>query len=334
MKNKIKVVINGFGRIGRTTFRVLLNHPELELVAINDPGDNKTLAHLLQYDTVFGEFSSKVNVSKNGIKVLNKEYPIFHERDPLKLPWKRLNVDVVLECTGVFTDYNGGILHIKAGARKVIISAPSKDKKVPIYLLGINENKYKGEEVISMGSCTTNCISPVMKVMNKKFGVLKSIMSTVHSYTNDQNIVDNKHRDLRRARAAAQNIIPTTTGAALATAQAMPELNNLFDGMAIRVPTINGSLSDITLVTKKNVTESKVNEAFKEATKFRELKGILSVSNKPLVSSDYIGNPYSCIIDLALTKVVDKNLVKIIAWYDNEWGYSNRLVEMVQVVHK
>lgn len=332
MSNKIKIAINGFGRIGRTTFKVALEQPEVEVVGINEPGDVKTAAHLLQYDSAFGPYSKKVGVKGKSLIIEGKSYPVSSEKEPHMLPWKKLGVNVVLECTGVFRKYNEAVGHLKAGAQKVIISAPAKDNKTPTYLIGINEKDYKGELIINMGSCTTNCIAPVMKVMCKKFGVVKSLMTTVHSYTSDQRLLDNKHGDLRRARSAAVNIIPTTTGAMMATIKVIPELKNHFDGLSIRVPTPVVSLSDITIVTQKKVTKAKVNQAFKDAAKSKDLKGILAVTNKPLVSSDFIGDSHSAIVDLSLTQVIDKDLVKIIAWYDNEWAYSKRLVEMVSVV--
>ncbi|MBU1036594.1 type I glyceraldehyde-3-phosphate dehydrogenase [Patescibacteria group bacterium] len=334
MSTKIKIAINGFGRIGRAAFKTALNHPEIEVAGINDLGKANVFAHLLKYDSAYGPFNKKITAKGSVLTIDGKKYPLTSEKDPSKLPWKKLGVDVVLECTGRFTNYKDSSNHLKAGAKKVIISAPAKDKRTPIFMPGVNEKEYKGEKVINMGSCTTNCIAPIMKVMCQKFGVLKSLMTTVHSYTSDQRLLDNYHQDLRRARTAAANIVPTTTGAAIATAQALPELNNLFDGMALRVPTPVVSLADITLVTKKKVTQARVNQVFRQAAASKDLKKIIAVTNKPLVSSDFISDTHSAIIDLSLTKVIDKDLVKITAWYDNEWGYSNRLVEMVSVVGK
>jgi glyceraldehyde 3-phosphate dehydrogenase len=332
MLQKIRVAINGFGRVGRAAFKIALQKEDLEVVAINDLTDNKTLAHLLQYDSVFGKFSPKVRATSDSLLIGDKKYPATAVKEPEKLPWKKYKVDVVLECTGKFRKYEDAKMHLEAGAGKVILSAPGKDKKIKTYVLGVNEKDYQGEKIINNASCTTNCIAPIMKVMSKKFGVLKALMTTVHSYTADQNLIDGPHKDLRRARAAAYNIVPTSTGAATATAETLPELNKIFDGLAIRVPTINVSLADITLVTKKRTTIGKVNQAFKEAAKSKELKGILTVTNEPLVSSDFIASPASTIIDLSLTNVVGQDLVKVIAWYDNEWGYANRLVEIVSLV--
>jgi glyceraldehyde 3-phosphate dehydrogenase len=332
MPSKICIAINGFGRIGRSAFKIALTKSNLEVVAINDLTDNRTLAHLLEYDSVFGHYQKKVKASKDSLVIDDVNYPALSEKDPTKLPWEKLGVDAVLECTGKFRSYDDAKLHLDAGAGKVILSSPGKDKKIKTLVLGVNEKNYQGEKVVSNASCTTNCIAPVMKVLLKKFGVLKAFMTTVHSYTADQNLIDGPHKDLRRARAAAYNIVPTSTGAATATAETLPELNNIFDGLAFRVPTINVSLSDITLVTKKGTTVADINQAFIEAAKSHEMKGILTVTNVPLVSSDFIGNPASTIVDLSLTKVIGNDLVKVIAWYDNEWGYANRLVEIVEVV--
>jgi glyceraldehyde 3-phosphate dehydrogenase len=332
MDKTIKVAINGFGRIGRNAFKISLGNPEVEVVAINDLGDPKIFASLLQYDSAYGKFDKKINAKANKLIVEGREIAFLQEKDANKLPWKKLGVEVVLECTGKFTNTEDCKAHLKVGARKVIISAPGRDKKTPIYMFGVNENKYQGEAVISMGSCTTNSIAPIMKIISQKFGVQKSMMTTVHSYTSDQRLLDNYHKDLRRARAAGMNIIPTTTGAAIATTQALPELEKLFDGMAVRVPTPIVSLSDITVLTKKRTTEAKVNDVLKKAAASKELKKIIGVTNKPLVSDDFIGDDHSTIVDLSLTKVVAGDLVKIVAWYDNEWAYSTRLVEMVSVV--
>jgi len=336
----IKIAINGFGRIGRAAFKAALENKNLEVVGINDLMDNKTLAHLLQYDTVYGEYPKKIQGTKEGIKVNGKLYPVFEEKEPAKLPWKKLNVDVVLECTGIFRDKKTASEHLKAGAKRVIISAPDKDGTTQNLVFGTKHSadclkSKKCDPVISMASCTTNCISPVMQVLESRFGVEKAMMTTVHSYTADQNLVDGPHKDLRRARAAAGNIVPTTTGAAIATTKVVPSLKNLFDGIALRVPTVCGSVSDITAVLKrKKVTARQVNDEFKKAVKNPLYKNILAVSGKPLVSSDFVGNPNSSIVDLEYTKVVGGNLVKVLAWYDNEWAYSLRLVEMAEEVGK
>lgn len=335
----IKIAINGFGRIGRAAFKIALEKKGVEVVAVNDLMDNKTLAHLLKYDTVYGEYKPSIQGTKEGIKVSGKLYPVFSEKEPAKLPWKKLNVDVVLECTGIFRDKKTAGEHLKAGAKRVVISAPAKDDSQTL-VLGTKYTfdclkKGKCDNIVSNASCTTNCIAPVMQVLESKFGIEKAMMTTIHSYTADQNLVDGPHKDLRRARAAAQNMVLTSTGAALATGMVVPSLANVFDGLAIRVPTPCVSISDITAVLKrKKVTEKQINDEFKAAAASPLFKNILAVSGKPLVSSDFIGNCYSTIVDLEFTKVVGGNLVKVLAWYDNEWGYSVRLVEMAEAVSK
>ena len=331
MSKQTKIAINGFGRIGRSVLRIPLTHPEIEVVAVNDPGETATLAHLLKYDTVYGKFTLPVEVEGDNLVVDGVKIPTSHDRNPENLPWQELGVEVVLECTGAFKTYDEVAGHIRAGAKKVIISAPAKDEKIKTFLFGTNHKDYNGEDVVSMGSCTTNCISPVMKVMNDKFGVEKSLMTTIHAYTSTQNLVDNKHKDLRRARAAAQNIIPTSTGAAIVTTKIIPDLVGNFDGMALRVPTATGSISDMVIITKKDTSVEEVNLALTDASQ-NEYKGIMDVTEEPLVSSDFIGNSYCSIVDLSLTKVIGGNMVKIISWYDNEWGYSSKLVDMVKLV--
>lgn len=325
----MKVAINGFGRIGRTTAKVLLKKEGVEIVAINDLTDDKTLAHLFKYDSNYGTFSGEVKADEDGEHLVlgDKKIKTFAEKDPSKLPWAELEVDVVLECTGFFTDKESASAHITAGAKRVIISAPPKGD-MSTHLISINEDEIGDEKVISNASCTTNCISPVVAVMHANFGILKATMTTIHSYTADQNLQDGPHKDLRRARAAAENIVPTTTGAAISTTEVIPELKGLFDGLAIRVPTPVGSLSDLTILTKKKTTVEEINAAFVEASKQPRYKGILEVTDEPIVSSDIVGNPASSIVDLSLTKVVDGDLVKVVAWYDNEFGYSNRLAEL------
>ncbi|MBN1778916.1 MAG: type I glyceraldehyde-3-phosphate dehydrogenase [Candidatus Buchananbacteria bacterium] len=335
-----KIAINGFGRIGRAAFKLILENKKLQVVAINDLMDNETLAQLLRYDTVYGKYNKTVVAAKEGIKVNGKLYPVVAEKEPSKLPWKKYQVDVVLECTGRFTNKQDSMGHIKAGAKKVVISAPAKDDQTQTLVFGTQETEDnlkngKTDSVVSNASCTTNCISPVMQVLASKFGIQKALMTTVHSYTADQNLVDGPHKDLRRARAAAHNIVPTTTGAAIATTKVVSELENLFDGVSIRVPTICGSISDITALLKvENVTVEQINNAFKQAVKNPMFKKVLIVSNEPLVSTDIIGTRESAIVDLSLTKVVGGNLVKVFAWYDNEVGYSLRLVEMAQAIAK
>ncbi len=331
----IKVAVNGFGRIGRSAFKVIIERfaSEIEVVAINDLTEPKVLAHLLQYDTAYGYWNQEVFADEENIIVAGKKYKIYSEKVPANLPWKELNVDVVIESTGRFTDEEGLKQHLLAGAKKVILSAPSKGG-VPTFLIGVNHDKYAGETIINNASCTTNSVAPVAAIMHSKFGVLKGLMTTTHSVTAEQNLVDGappggKGSDLRRARAAYQNIIPTTTGAAIATTEAIPELKGLFDGVALRVPTIVGSISDFTFLLSKKATVKEINTAFKEAAKEERWQGVLTWTEEPLVSSDIIGRPESAIVDLNLTQVVDGDLIKVFAWYDNEWGYSNRLIEQV-----
>jgi len=343
----VKVGINGFGRIGRIAFRIwLLKHTsEVEIAAINTSGsmDAGGWAHLVNYDTMYRKFelevtSNKLKESKEAtdedpligyliVKGKDMKIPVLAQRDPEKIPWGKYGADVVIESTGKFTTEEDAKKHALGGAKRVVISAPAKGGNVGTYVIGVNE--YKEGEVINNASCTTNCVAPVAAVIHSAFGVEKALMTTVHSYTDDQNLQDNSHKDMRRARAAAENIIPTTTGAAIATTETIPELKGLFDGMALRVPTATGSISDFTFLLKKNVTVDEVNNAFKKATENAIYKGILSVSEEPLVSSDIIGRSESAIVDLSLTQVVAGNLVKVFAWYDNEWGYANRLVEQV-----
>jgi glyceraldehyde 3-phosphate dehydrogenase len=333
----MNIAINGFGRIGRATFKAILaqKNSKINIVAINDLTDTKTLAHLLKYDSVFGKFKKSVKHTQDSLSVGGKRYGIFAEKDPANLPWQELKVDIVLDCTGIFRTKESTMPHIKSGAKKVIISAPAKDDKIKTYVLGVNEDKIKkSDKIISMASCTTNCLAPVTEIIRQSFGIKKAIMTTVHSYTADQRIVDGPHKDLRRARAAAINIVPTTTGAAIATCKTIPQIKGRFDGMAIRVPTPDGSISDIVFVTNKKVDEVKVNSVFKKAAHSTRFKGIVEATDEPLVSSDIVGNPASAIVDLSLTKVIDGDLVKVVAWYDNEWGYSSRLAELVEYIIK
>ena len=333
----MKVAINGFGRIGRTAFKIIIDKysTDIEVVAINDLTDAKTLAHLLKYDSNYGIWNHEVSGDGEALIVDGKSYKVLAEKEPEKLPWKDLAVDVVIESTGKFTDQAGANKHITAGAKKVIISAPTKDgdlgdsSEIETYILGVNATKYKQEAIISNSSCTTNCIAPVAAVMNLKFGILKAMMTTIHAYTADQNLQDGPHKDLRRARSAAENIIPTTTGAAISTTKTIPELKGKFDGVAIRVPVAVGSISDFTFLLAKKVTVEEVNQAFKEVSTNPSFSKILAVTEEPLVSSDIVGRSESAIVDLSLTQVVDGDLVKIFAWYDNEFGYANRLVEQV-----
>jgi glyceraldehyde 3-phosphate dehydrogenase len=333
----IKIAINGFGRIGRSTFkRIIEDHPNLEVAVINDLTDNKTLAHLLKHDSVYGKYEKEIGFDKSNIIVAKKKFPVLAEKNPEELPWKKLGIDIVLECTGIFRDLDGARKHIKAGAKKVIISAPSKSgNAISSYVMGVNENKFnpKKDQIIDMGSCTTNCIAPLVKVLNDSFKIEKGFMSTIHSYTTDQRILDLPHKDLRRARSAAINIVPTTTGAAKALGKVIPEVNNKIDGIAIRVPTPIVSLLDLVVKVKKSTTIEEVNRILKKAEKQKNFKGILKTEIEPLVSSDYIGDSYSSIIDLSQT-MVNGNLIKTVSWYDNEFGYSCRLAELAEFIGK
>jgi len=337
----IKIAINGFGRIGRPTFkRIIDNHPNLELVAINDLTEPKTLAHLLQYDSIYGIYKRPIKFSEKALLVDGtkdgKRVQVFAETDPEKLPWAKLGIDIVLECTGRFTDFEGAKKHLEAGAKKVIISAPSDDpEKVPSFILGVNEEKFdpKKWDIIDMGSCTTNCLAPVAKVLHDNFGILRGFMTTVHAYTNDQRVLDLPHRDLRRARAAALNIIPTSTGAARAIGKVIPELEGKLDGIAMRVPTPTVSVLDLICILEKEATKEEINYTFKKASAEKRFKGILGIEDAPLVSSDYIGNSFSAIVDAPLTQAKG-NLVKVVAWYDNEWAYACRLAEFAEYVGK
>jgi glyceraldehyde 3-phosphate dehydrogenase len=329
----IRVAINGFGRIGRNVLKAGIDHPEVEFVAVNDLTDTKTLAHLLKYDTAYGVYPKEVAYDENHIIVDGHKIAVVAQKDPTQLPWKDMDVDVVIESTGRFTTEEGMRQHITAGARRVVLSAPAKGGEVPTYVLGVNE--YDGKaELLNNASCTTNCITPVAAVMHNKFGIVKALMTTIHSYTASQVLQDGPSKDLREARAAAQNIVPTSTGAAIATTQVLPELQGLFDGLSIRVPTIVGSLSDFTMVVARKTSVEEVNEVFKTAAKQPRWRGILTVTEDPIVSSDIVGNTHSAIVDLELTRVIDGDLVKVVAWYDNEWGYSHRLFEQVVAVGK
>ena len=330
----IKVGINGFGRIGRNAFRAAMANPALEIVAVNDLTDAETLAHLLKYDSIHGILDAEVKAEKDAIVVNGKAIKVLAERDPAALPWGALGIDVVVESTGRFTDADKAAAHIKAGAKKVIISAPAKGEDITI-VMGVNEDKYDAAKhnIISNASCTTNCLAPMAKVIHENFGIKHGMMTTVHSYTNDQMILDLPHKDLRRARAAAMSIIPTTTGAAKAVALVLPELKGKLNGFALRVPTPNVSLTDLVAEMEKPVTVEEVNAALKAAAA-GPLKGILAYSDEPLVSKDYNGNPHSCIIDADSTMVVDGTQLKVIGWYDNEWGYSNRVIDLIVYIGK
>lgn len=332
---KVRIGINGFGRIGRNALKIAFEHrDECEVVGINDLTDTKTLAHLLRHDTAYGTYNHDIKHDETSITVDGVNIRVFAEKDPAMIKWGDLNTDVVIESTGRFLDKVTAGAHIKAGAKRVVISAPSKgEDPAPTHVLGVNPSDGK-EEIINNASCTTNNITPVMSVLESAFGIEKALMSTIHSYTASQMIQDGPGKDIREARAAAQNIVPTSTGAAIATTQSLPSLKDKFDGLSFRVPTIVVSCSDITVLFKKNVTVEDVNKALIDASKLPELQGILTTTEEELVSSDFKGNPHSAIIDLKLTRVVGGNMAKVVAWYDNEWGYSNRLVEQVIMVGK
>lgn len=328
--SQTKVAINGFGRIGRNAFKIAFERKDLEVVAINDLTDNATLAHLLKHDSSYGTYAREVSHDDSGIIVDGRHIAVLAEKDPAALPWKKHQVDVVIESTGFFVDPTLAKAHINAGAKKVVISAPAKGDGADTIVLGVNEDKVADSTpVISNASCTTNCITPVMAVLEEAFGIEKAMMTTVHSYTASQRLQDAPAKDLREARAAAENIVPTTTGASIAAAKALPALENRFGGLSVRVPTPVVSMSDFVVLTKRNVTIDEVNQVFRDAAKKPFFQGILDVTEEELVSSDFKGNSHSSIVDLPLTNVVGGNLVKVVAWYDNEWGYSNRLVELV-----
>jgi glyceraldehyde 3-phosphate dehydrogenase len=327
---KTKIAINGFGRIGRNAFKIAFERPDLEIVAVNDLTDTKTLAHLLKHDSNYGTYHQEVSFDEQNIIVNGQSIKVLAEKDPTALPWKDLDIGVVIECTGLFTKHEDLLKHIQAGAKKVILSAPEKDDADhDTFVIGVNEQKMTPEhQVFSNASCTTNCITPVAAIIESNFGIEKAMMTTVHSYTASQRLQDAPAKDLREARAAAQNIVPTTTGASIAAAKALPALEGIFGGLSIRVPTPVVSLSDFAIVTKKAVTVEEVNEVFKKAAADPYYQGILAVTEEELVSTDFIGNSHSATVDLSLTNVVGGNLLKVVAWYDNEWGYSNRLVEL------
>lgn len=332
-KMTLKLAINGFGRIGRLVFRTAMKRQDIEIVAVNDLTDAAMLAHLLKYDSVHGALDAEVTSEGEYLVVNGKNVRVYAETDPAKLPWEELGVDIVVESTGRFTDYDAAHKHIEAGAKKVIVSAPGKN--MPTYVMGVNNENYDAanDVVVSNASCTTNCLAPVAKVLDEQFGIKRGMMTTVHSYTNDQKILDLPHKDYRRARAAAQSMIPTTTGAAVAVAKVLPQLQGKLDGMAIRVPTPNVSLVDLVVELEKDVTPEDVNAALKAASE-NELKGILAYSELPLVSIDYNGNNASSTVDSLSTMVLEGNLVKVLAWYDNETGYSTRVVDLAEYMAK
>jgi glyceraldehyde 3-phosphate dehydrogenase len=330
----VRVGINGFGRIGRNIMRAALGDKSIDFVAVNDLTSAHTLAHLLKYDSVLGNLEARVEAKPDAISVNGDEFKVLSKRDPAELPWKDLGVDIVFESTGLFTDRSAAAKHVTAGAKKVVITAPAKGPDITV-VLGVNEDKYDAakHEIISNASCTTNCLAPLAKVIHQKFGIRKGWMTTIHSYTNDQQLLDLPHKDLRRARAAALSMIPTSTGAALAVGEVLPELKGKLDGFAMRVPTPNVSVVDLVALVDKKTSGEEVNAALKESAA-GPLKGILQVSDEPLVSIDFKGNPYSSIVDAPYTKVMDGDFVKVLSWYDNEWGYSSRCVDLLRLLVK
>jgi len=330
----VKIAINGFGRIGRLVFRAGYQNKDVEFVAVNDLADAKTLAHLLKYDSTHGILDADISVANNAIIVDGKELKTFSVREPETLPWKDLGVDVVLESTGKFTDKTGAGKHMEAGAKKVVVSAPAKNPDVT-FVLGVNQEVYDKNKhhIISMGSCTTNCLAPIVKILHQEFGIEYGLMTTIHSFTNDQVVVDEPHRDLRRARAAALSMIPTTTGAARAIAEVIPEMKGKLDGLAIRVPTPNVLLVDFVATLSKSTTRNEINDKFREYAQ-SAMKGILACSEEELVSKDFNGNKHSSIVDMPNTTVIGGNMVKILSWYDNEWGFSNRMLELLSFIMK
>lgn len=326
----VKIAINGFGRIGRAACKIALAHEDVEVVAINDLGDIENLAYLLRYDSVYGRYAGEVSVEGSNLVVNGKSIQVIQEKEPAKLPWGTLGIDVVIESTGFFTEEEGARGHITAGAKHVVISAPTKSETVPTVVMGVNDDKLAGLEIVSNASCTTNCSAPVMAVLENVFGVEKALLTTTHAYTATQSLVDGPGKgDFRRGRSAAINMSPSSTGAAIAATKAIPALAGKFDGISLRVPVPVVSMSDITCVLKRDVTVDEINQAFKDAVTNPIYQGVLAATEDPVVSTDFIGDPHSAIVDLQLTRVVAGNLVKVMAWYDNEWGYSNRLVEQV-----
>lgn len=324
-----KIAINGFGRIGRSAFKIAFERADLEIVAINDLTDTKTLTHLLKHDSNYGAYQHEVGFDEHNLIIKDKKIKVLSEKDPAKLPWREMGVEIVVECTGLFTDPAKANAHIRAGAKKVVISAPADGDGADTIVIGVNEDKLgKAGDVLSGASCTTICITPVMAVLEANFGIEKALMTTMHGYTADQRLQDAPHKDLRRARNAATNLVPTSTGATKAAAKALKSLEGIFSGLSVRVPIPVVSLADFAVLTKQDTTIEEVNEAFKKAAAEPFYQGILAVTEEELVSSDFVGNSHSAIVDLKLTNVVGGNLVKVVAWYDNEWGYSHRLVEL------
>jgi glyceraldehyde 3-phosphate dehydrogenase len=321
-----KVAINGLGRIGRAAFKIVLDRPELELVAVNDLIPTENLVYLLKYDTVYGRYQKNIRAEGGSIAVDGREYIVLHEKDPAQLPWSNLEVDIVLECTGVFTKREDMKKHLQAGARRVVLSAPTKSEDVDTVVYGVNKPQSGSVDMISCASCTTNCITPVVEILGRRIGIVKAIMTTIHAYTASQGIVDGPSKKIRRGRAGAANFVPTSTGAAIATTKALPQYAGKFDGVAVRGPVPAGSLADLVFLTERDTTVEEVNRIFREEAQSDRYTGVLAVAEDPIVSSDIIGDPHASIVDLEMTQVVDGNLVKVMSWYDNEWGYTNQMV--------
>ena len=324
-----KVAINGLGRIGRAVLKIILNTPELELVALNDLVAPDNLAYLLKYDTVYGKYSQQVDSNSNSLTIAGKEYKYFQEKDPESLPWKDLDIDVVFECTGVFRKQEGLKKHLEAGAKKVVLSAPAKSEGIEVVVPGVSQSDNKNNPLISCASCTTNCIAPVVEIINRRIGIKKAIMTTIHAYTASQGLIDQPSKKFRRGRAAAANLVPTTTGAAIATTEVLPELADKFDGVAVRTPVPVGSISDIVIVSERKTSVEEINNIFLEEAQTERYRDIVGVSEDQIVSSDIIGDAHGSLIDLTMTQVVDGDLIKIMSWYDNEWGYANQMVRQV-----
>lgn len=329
----VKLAINGFGRIGRAAFKIAMAHDDVEIVAVNDLGDLNNLAYLLKYDTIYGRYAQDISVGENKLIVGGKEIAVTQVANPAELPWGQMGVDVVIESTGVFTEEEKARGHITAGAKKVIISAPTKSENVSTVVMGVNDDEITGKDIVSNASCTTNSVAPPMSVLHSKFGVEKALLTTVHAYTASQSLVDGPaKKDFRGGRAAAQNIVPASTGAAIAATKTIPALENKFDGVSLRVPVPVVSISDLTCLLSKDVTVEEINQTFKDAAADPAYHGVLAITDEETVSSDFIGDPHSSTVDLSMTRVVGGNLVKVMAWYDNEWGYSNRLIEQVAAI--
>lgn len=325
-----RIAINGLGRIGRAVLKIVLDTPDLELVAINDLVSPDNLAYLLRYDTVYGKYHKQVEYDENSLTIEGRQYKYFQEKDPQSLPWKELNIDVVFECTGVFRKREGLEKHLEAGAKKVVLSAPAKSDGIEVIVPGVNTASDSSSNLISCASCTTNCIAPVMEIVQRHLGVQKAVMTTIHAYTTSQGLVDAPSKKFRRGRAAAANLVPTTTGAAIATTQVLPQLEHKFDGVAVRTPVPVGSITDIVIVTERETSVEAVNRIFREEAQTERYRGIVGISEDQIVSSDIVGDTHASVVDLTMTKVIDRDLVKIMSWYDNEWGYASQMIREIQ----